>query len=90
MLEKFVFRTEIHDHVGTISPGEISEGFDPLHDGLVVRLSLISISIRAEPIYTGLQASLHRDISVLGLDGAEATTPHFIHAGHNLWAEYRY
>jgi hypothetical protein len=38
LFEKLVFRTEIHDHVGTISPDEMSEGFDRLHDGSVVRL----------------------------------------------------
>jgi hypothetical protein len=38
VLEKLVFRTEIHDHIGTISPDEMSEGFDRLHDGTIVRL----------------------------------------------------
>ena len=38
VLEKFGFRTEIHDHIGTISPDEMSEGFDRLHDGADLRL----------------------------------------------------
>jgi hypothetical protein len=38
VLEKFVFRTKVHDHIGTISPDEMGEGFDRLHDGTIVRL----------------------------------------------------
>jgi hypothetical protein len=35
--KKFVFRTEIKLHIGTIGPDELSEGFDRLHDGEDVR-----------------------------------------------------